>query len=412
MDRLVAPLSPSPNGQVLGGAEPFIFHCNHYNYWLQRTVLLIPDIGMEDVCVDAAASVVHNVVSRAGAELGLSGPEAHLRLASGIFSQHGFGTIDFSGASADGGTVVTPTSHYGQLLGACAKIKIFKTPQNYFDRGFAAGALAAAHGLPAGAFGAAVVSCHSTGADQGVTKLSRRTAPDDFFVSPGAGMASGGIVPPPFSDTSVDEAGILEALSGLDFSGNEEGFTPRFGVLLTHHFANYYSRISFEFLRRMAHTGMSSLAEVALVDAAHHCAFNTFGGIMVSAEWDAVIKPQCKTDIDWVHGMVATVNALGWGVWRVHEVSPDRLVVRIYDDYESRGYVGMYGDARRPPCYLAQGGVAGIMNLLYEGDIRQKPTMNDEYYVKVFDSDKGFVARQTTSRAQGSEYTEIVAERR
>jgi hypothetical protein len=210
----------------------------------------------------------------------------------------------------------------------------------------------------------------------------------------------------------VDEAGILSALAGLDFSGNEEGFIPRFGVLLTLHFANYYNRISYEFVRRMADTGMLEHAETALIDAGYHCAFNTFGGIMVSAEWDAVIKPQCQTKEDWVHGMTATVNALGWGVWRVHELSPERLVMRIYDDYESRGYVGMYGQSERPVAYLATGGVAGIMNLIYVGDISQKPTLDDAYYAQVFDAENSFTARETQSRTMGAEFTEIVAERR
>ena len=62
-----------------------------------------------------------------------------------------------------------------------------------------------------------------------------------------------------------------------------------------------------------------------LVEAGYRCAFHTFGGIMSSAEWDAVIKPQCEDWKDWVHGMVATINALGWGVYRVAELSEEKF---------------------------------------------------------------------------------------
>jgi hypothetical protein len=409
--RTTAPLAPAPHGQLLGGGEPFIFHCNHYNYWLQKTVLLVENLGMEAASIDAAASVAHAAVTGAAQELGLEDPEKRLGLASGLFAQHGFGQLDFSDTSVDGGQAVAKTSHYGQVLGACAGVKVFPKAQNLFDRGFAAGALAAAHGLPLGSFEASLVSCHSTGAELGVTELTRRE-PAGVPTSPGSGLEPGPTPPPPCADTNVDEAAILQALSGLDFGGNEEGLVPRFGVLLTLHFANYYNRISYEFHRRMSETKLLKHAEELLVDAGHHCAFNTFGGIMTSAEWDAVVAPQCQTKEDWVHGMVATTNALGWGVWRVHELSPDRLVIRIYDDYEGRGYAGMYGKAENPVSFLAQGGTAGIMNLLYVGDVREKPALDDAYYRKVFDADTSFVAREVSSRAMGADFTEIVAERR
>lgn len=411
MTRVSPPLAGAPHGQLVGGGEPFVFHCNHYNYWLQKVVLLVEGLGMEDVCRDAAASSAYAMLQAAASELGLETPEQRLELAAGFFAQHGFGTLDWSGLSAEGGMVTTPTSHYGQCLGVCAGIKEFARAQNLFDQGFVAGAAAAAYGRPAGSFQAEGKSCYSTGGSIGSISLTPREVPADFFVSPGTGAGPCAEVPPPNGETAVDEAGILAALATLDFSGNEEGLVPRFGVLLTLHFSNYYNRISYEFLRRMAHTGMAKYGEELLVDAGHHCAFNTFGGIMSSAEWGAVIEPQCKTKEDWVHGMVATVNALGWGVWRVVELSSERLEVRVYDGYEARGYLGMYGDAEPPISYLAQGGVVGIMNLLYVGDIREKPTLDDAYYTEIFDSPKSFVATVSAYDAAGG-FTKIVAERR
>ncbi|MFN3198215.1 MAG: hypothetical protein ACE366_07325 [Bradymonadia bacterium] len=406
MSRSLLPNVAASHGRALYGREPLIFHCNHYNHHLQQT-LLLPDIGMEEVIRDAAASVAYAAISKAG-----DTPEARAKVAADTFAELGFGTIDFSKATAEGGVVVTPTSHYGQMTKLAREEPgtNHSTQQSFFDQGYAAGALAAIHGLPARQFAAKAVSCLSVGDSEGRIELSKHEHLEDrLYRSAANGFGSGDVAPPPYGDTSVDEGKTLEALSGLDFSGNEEGFIPRFGVVLTRHFANFYNRISFEFVHRMSEMGLLEAAEDLLVNAGYHCAFNTFGGIMTSAEWDAVIKPQCQTKADWVHGMVATVNALGWGTWRVAEISDDKLVVRIYDDYESRGYVGLYGTADRPICYLARAGVVGTMNLVHVGDIASKPTLDRDFFVKVFESPDGFKVEETKCMAMGDDYTEIVA---
>ncbi|NQZ20173.1 MAG: hypothetical protein HRT44_13090, partial [Bdellovibrionales bacterium] len=91
-------------------------------------------------------------------------------------------------------------------------------------------------------------------------------------------------------ENNVDYDGILNAVAGLPLMGNEEGLIPAFGVVLTRH-ANYYNRISFEFIKAMekqfGEQGRDA-AEPLLIEAGHQCAFNTFGGIMTSAEWDGL----------------------------------------------------------------------------------------------------------------------------
>lgn len=404
MSRTLLPFESASHGRALYGREPLIFHCNHYNHHLQQT-LLLPDIGMESVMVDAAAAVAYAAVKRGG-----DTAEARRKVAEDTFAELGFGTLDLSKAGPEGGAVVIPTSHYGQmtLLAREEPGQPFQTSQTFFDQGFVAGALAAIHDLPQGRFKAEVESCLSAG--DGETRL--KLVPQDgasVYGTPGPGFSSGAVAPAPNDATSVDEGNVLAALSGLDFSGNEEGLIPRFGVVLTRHFANYYNRISFEFVHRMGEMGLLESAETLLVNAGYHCAFNTFGGIMISPEWDAVIRPQCERQVDWVHGMVATVNALGWGTWRVVEASEQGVKIRIYDDYEGRGYVGMYGAAERPVSYLAQAAVAGTMNLIYVGDIASKPTMDRAYFEQVFESAGAFQVKETASMAKGDDYTEIVA---
>ncbi len=410
MTRALAPGIPRDHGRFLYGGEPLVFHCNFYNYWLQKTLLLDPELQMEEVIQAAASEAAGQMFRRAAASLPGGGTASdRLALAVDSFAELGFGTVDLSGVSAEGGTVTLPVSHYGQCFRQVVESD-FATPQSLFDAGFVSAAAAFVHGVPRHTFQATIEACASMGAPAGRIRLDATGAALTFD-----GYAheahSAGDPGSPFADTSVDEAAILGALGTLDFSGNEEGLIPRFGVMLTRHFASFYNRISFEFLRRMGKTGLLDAAEMLLVDTGYRCAFHTFGGIMTSAEWDAVIRPQCKTRADWVHGMVATVNALGWGVWRVSELSEDRVVVRIYDDYESCGQLDMYGRSERPVSHLAAAAVAGTMNLIYAADIHEKPTLDLDFYARAFEQDGLFEPEQTKSMAMGDEYTEIVASR-
>lgn len=407
MSRVLAAYTPALHGKVLMGGEPLVFHCNYYNYFLQKTLLLDEELKMEGVIHDAARASVHALLTAAAAERHARTAEDRRQIAEHTFSQLGFGLIDLGATSPDGGLVITPMSHYGFALRPAAGNE-FAGPQSYFDAGYAAAAVAFVHDRPVDSVAGTIEACMALGAPVGKIQVGTRAGKN--LGSPGIGAHSEDTPPPPFP-SNVDEAATLAALATLDFSGNEEGLIPRFGVMLTHHFANFYNRISFEFIRRMADTGLLEAAEDLLIEGGLRCAFHTFGGIMTSAEWDAVIKPQCKTQEDWVHGMVATVNALGWGVWRVVDLAPDRLVVRIYDDYESCGYLGMYGKVDRPVSYLATGAVPGLMNLVYAARIDEKPVLDFDCYARVFESPERFTAQQVKSMARGDAYTEIIATR-
>jgi hypothetical protein len=212
---------------------------------------------------------------------------------------------------------------------------------------------------------------------------------------------------------AIDEKRIVEAVSSLGIAGNEEGLIPAFGLHLTRHMADYYNRVCFETARRMEGSGLEEDARELLVEAGHVCAFNTFGGVMESAEWDAVVRPMIETREDWLHGIVAVVNAFGWGIWKVDELVPDeRLKVSITHSYEATGWLRDYPESEVPRCYLATGGVAGLMNLLYVGDITARPTLDEAYYVKLFRSGEHFTAEETKCLAKGDDHCEVVASRK
>ena len=211
---------------------------------------------------------------------------------------------------------------------------------------------------------------------------------------------------------AIDERAIIQAVSGLGIAGDDEGMIPAFGLYLTRHMADYYNRISYAAARKMAGTGLEADARALLVEAGHVCAFNTFGGIMKSAEWEAVVKPMIESREDWVRGMVAIVNAFGWGRWSVLELVPgEKLHIKVEDSYEAVGWNRDYPQSDVPRCYLAAGGVAGLMNLLYVGDITSGPKLDDAYYVELFRGGQRFEAEEIHCLAAGHSHCEFVATR-
>lgn len=212
---------------------------------------------------------------------------------------------------------------------------------------------------------------------------------------------------------AIDEQKVVQAVAGLGIAGNDEGLIPAFGLYLTQHMADYYNRISYATARRLERTSeLADDARALLIEAGHVCAFNTFGGIMKSAEWEAVVQPMIETREDWIRGMVAVVNAFGWGRWSIAELVPgERLVINIDDSYEATGFVRDYGRSDRARCYLATGGVAGLMNLLYVGDITSRPDLTEQYYVDLFRGKERFECEEPRCFASTGERCELVARR-
>ena len=54
MNRKIAKYTAAAHGKTLMGGESLVFHCNYYNYFLQKTLLLDETLGMEVVIHDAA----------------------------------------------------------------------------------------------------------------------------------------------------------------------------------------------------------------------------------------------------------------------------------------------------------------------------------------------------------------------
>ncbi len=389
--------------------EPMIFHCHHYNCFLQRSIQDAEYIDSAPVLVGAAAEVVHAQLTRVLSRT--ADVAARKSTVERLYRLCGFGLIDLSAVTEEGGEVRTRSTHYS--TGWKEKFGRSRMPVAFFSTGFLAAALAAIYGLDPATVEARQTACRSTGADEDVFALSRGPANFAMF-EPRRDTVLAAVGNPAEPATSVNREGIARAVAGMPLLGNGEGLIPAFGVYLTRMYADYYNRISFAFEREMVAAAGSEGVKVAadlFIEAGHVCAFNTMGGIMISPEWDALILPMLKTREDWLFGIVSCINALGWGTWKVIDVTPDAATFRVYNDYESVGYRRMYGTADHGISYLATGGAAGLMNLIYLGDIHQKPDLTPQFYDRLFKGGRGFRAEMTACQAMGHPYTEIRAAR-
>jgi hypothetical protein len=386
------------HGQTFIGGLNRVFHCNYYNAYLQTAVLLSEGAGdcqPRRLLSDAVVPLVRRL--RKGGYTDKDLQEE--------FSFCGFGKLRRAAGNREW---LTPTSHYGQAAimhghGECSC---------YFNVGYIAGMCD---------LETRETMCKQARAPVDWYKTGEALHPvEDYLKRPAVLRPA----PPRFGfpeaqpfETTVDEASIIEAVSGLPLFGKsgveDTGLIDAFGVVLTNHFADYYNFISYESYYGMLKAGMP-LPETqdVFVQGGHICAFNTFGGIMSSPEWDAVVRPMCRTDEDWIHGMIAIANALGWGVWRVEKIVPGReLIIRVYNSYEGVGYRRMYPRADDTQLsFLVMGGVQGLAHLFWKIDIKERPTLNQDFYAKVFNSPENkFSVKQTHAIAAGHDYDRVVA---
>ena len=391
------------------GSEPMIFHCHYYNAFLQQTILDAAYIDSRPFLLGAAAEVSFNQLSSLFRSHDITGIEERKLWAEYIYAHSGFGRISLESISEGGGIVEAPTSHYVEGWQAINKSNTTK-PVCYFTGGWLCGALSAIYDQPNGYYGVEEKQCAAMDASHCSFSIWAGSSNYTVFQSVGTGTLSEKHIIQTVPNNNVDYDGIYQAVSGMDLSGNVDGFIPAFGVLLTHHYANYYNRTSFELLRQMSDRFGEEgreIAEELLTEAGRVCSFHTAGGMMISDEWDALVRPMLKTKEDWLHGITAIVNTFGWGRWQLVDVSSQGAEFVMHDDYESCGYMAMYGTSKHPVSFMMQGGVAGLMTLVYIVDIAQKPELTSDLYRKVFKREKMYKTTVLKSKAMGDDLTHL-----
>ncbi len=392
-------------GHNLIGNEPVLFHCHFFNMYLQQTILDAQPFGnTREILVEGATSVVSNSLNNILS--GVHSAEERKQISQEVFRKLGFGLLDISDVDENGGVARVKSSHWasGHLA---IKGKNSSEPVCYFPAGFISASVSAVYDMPPGSFSTTETKCLAKGDD--VCEFQVEKNEYDIFVPRSFGNSCY-----PQKKVNISEEGkwgninisrVLEGLSELKLEGNDQGLIPAFGVFLTNMFGNYYNYIVYKTTELILKSGEGPLAYELFVESGHVCAFNTLGGIMKSAEWEALIKPMIKNTEDWIYGIVAVMNGLGWGQYTVEELIPSEYIrIRAYNHYETIGFSQMYHRTSNETCYLGIGATAGIMNLVYKGKIMEKPELTPEFYVYLFRKGEMFVGREMKCVNRGDEF--------
>jgi predicted hydrocarbon binding protein len=385
--------------------RPRILHFQQYNAALQHAVLEADRIDASGILERAAAEVVYqHLVETPGWES--RGAAERLRQASGLYRDSGLGLLDLSGIGPTGGEATVSDSHFARgwvhRYGKPAK------PVCTVSAGYLRGTLTAVFER---SFRVSEEDCSARGAARCRLVAVPEDAPVDLLDAEVHAAPSLASAPEPLFST-VDEQVVVSALFtdpvGADITGRIEAF----GATLTRLWGDFYSKVSFRFeqeVPRVMGNKFSNLASIVLTEAGHVCAFHSFGGILASEEWHSRVAPSLRDGEDWVHALVAVINSLGWGTWRVHALVPgERLSVRVYDGYEALGYRRFCGRSETPRCYLARGAAGALMNLLYVGDFTARPELTPSLYNQLFRSPLSYRAVETRCRAMDDPFCELV----
>ncbi len=390
---------------------PAVYHCHHFNLFLDQTI--DDALGNTDgrkLRFAAAREASHDFLRGLFARLRPTTPAEKIQLATETIAKMGHGRLSIS-ADANGGTAVGEFLHYGygwaQKYGHRVRCR---TPQDAFAAGFAAAALEVTFDLPP-SVEAAETQCVAMRAPQcqfSLTKGAPAPRQTSLLASDVLRFAR-----PAFD--GQDEQQIATIAKGLrDFTGqvggDERGLVQAFGVFVTMHLACYYNRIAYGALGELEKRAPTSVPvlESLLRESGHVCVFNTFGGILLSPEWEGMVgRP--KTPREVVVGALAIARALGFGHWTLEDFAPnERLVVRAPATYESVYFLARHGKAARPNEYFLQGAVLAIAQLAHRVKWNEKVELTQEFYDSLFHGVVPWKAEQSKATTLGHEYSEVV----
>lgn len=418
LDRILATRSLFPEHDLafLGDA-PTVYHCHHFNLFLDQTIddALGAEAGTRLRTV-AARDASHHLLSALVKQLDLVTPAERLEMAAILFAAMGHGKLELL-TGANGGTGRGSWLHYGfawhEKYGATVRRRF---PADAMAAGFTAAATEVAYGLPRESMDCTEHQC-----------LAMRAPHCEFSLKPG-------VSEPPQTDVGVEQARatlqasfdglheerIATIAKGLrDFAGgvagDERGLVEAFGVFVTLHLASYYNRVSYDAWNHVRERAPSSLPvfEALLRESGHVCVFNTFGGILLSPEWEGMVGPLTGDATEIVTGCAAIGRALGFGHWALQELDPGkRLVLRTPSTYESTYWQVREARATQGMCFFLQGAALAIMQLAERVPWTSQPHLTQDFYNDLFRKGVPWEVRETSCISRGDSACEVIVERR
>jgi hypothetical protein len=349
------------NSITIGG-EAMIFHCHHYINYLQRSLLDADYIDSRRFLIGSAADAVHHQLKSLCEGLSLDDAKT---MAEESYKAFGYGLIDLSGMNETGVELTTYKSFFSKTWEM--KFGQSDKPVDYYTTGFLAAVFAVLYGHDLSAIHAEQTTCMACG-DKVNTHVIRLGEGNFATYPPKAPTRYKEV--PKLSLNWEHEDKVTQAFLGAHayFVGNAEGYIPAFGVYIVRNQSDYINRLQFEFMREMkavAGEYGEKLASELLLEAGHACGFFTYGGIMNSDEWKGAVLPYLETKEDWIKGLSALINTMGWGYHTAVTLSREYAVFRNYNDFEDLSYMRMYGESPYPIHWANSGGFTGLMQLVY-----------------------------------------------
>jgi predicted hydrocarbon binding protein len=357
--------------KIIGGINTVI-HCHHYNARMQRTLEENDRIDGKAILKNVAAEVYSEMITNLVNE----GKEKSPALIEDLFRFLGFGKLDFSNLST--GKVTCSSSHFVEGWN-CGSIETTGCVCTVTE-GYIKGGLEAITGTQ---YEVNEVSCmNEPGIDQCTFKVvATDTKADHVRAKSKRSFSMDPSKNTPETTSNIDKETIVNTVIGMPLEGNESGLIPAFNVYLAHTPQDFYNKVSIAFVEEMGKIGLEEIAKDMLTEDAENCALNTFGGILDSDEWRALVVPMIKDKRDEIFGLVAVANALGWGRINVvaHE-NQDGLELSSTNGYEAFGFIELKESSQCPNCFMLKGITAGLLELVYEkGDFEDRIGQFDSY---------------------------------
>jgi hypothetical protein len=387
------------------GGEAMIFHCHHYVVNLQRTILDADYIDSKLFLIGSAADAVYCQLSDLCEGLSV---EESKKMAQDIYKVFGFGLLDLSSMDENGCEIKSSNSFFSKSWEM--KFGKAKVGVDYYTSGFLAAAYAVIYKKDLKDINATQTTCMACGDKENthVVKLGEC----NFAIYPKKAPIKFKDVPKLSLNWEHEDA-VTTAFLGAAATlvGNDEGIVPAFGVYLVRLQSDYINRLQFEFARQMAEVAGEygvTIASELLMEAGNACGFFTYGGIMTSPEWESVVKPYLKTKEDWIKGLSALINTMGWGYSTAVELSEKKAIFRNYNDFEDLSYQRMYGDSQYYIHWAISGGCTGLMQLIYATDLISSGEIeSEEGFRKMRRSKVKYKAKMTKGIACGDDFLEV-----
>lgn len=399
------PFDTEHNYMEIGG-EAMIFHCHHYLTILTRTILDADYIDSRPFMIGSSADANYNQLKNLCANHSIAESK---RIAQEVYKTFGYGLLDLSSMDENGITLSTTKSFFSKTWKM--KFGLRDQPIDYYTSGFLAAAYAVIYGRELAEVQVEQTECIACGAPANIHVVKPGTS--NFAIYPPKQPVAFKNVPK-LPLNWEHEAALTNTFLGAHATliGNEEGYIPAFGVYVVRNQSDYVNRLQFEFGRAMIEVAGDygiTLAGELLMEAGHACGFFTYGGIMTSNEWNTYVKPYLKTREDWVKGLAAMINTMGWGYHTAAELSEERAVFRNYNDFEDLSYLRMYGKSDYPIHWANSGGFTGLMQLIYKTNLVTDGSLGtEEGFRQMRRSKLGYKTHMSKSIACGDDYLEVI----